>query len=193
MLDEWIRKSEILKGTKDGIPWNRNVKLLLALLVSLGLLALLWPASRENASPNQTSSLGRLQADASARTALTAELQSVLSQVEGAGVVTVSLTTVSDGVKSYARNTRNENRDTRELDTSGGERNIKEDNVVSDVAVSAGKALLIEDKAPEVVGVLVIAKGAADARVKERLTDVTATLLHLYPNQVRVVAGEGGK
>lgn len=192
MLDEWIRKSvepEEAKGKL--IQWNTKVKVLLILLVSVGLLALLWPSSKGNVSP-QISDSAAVQKQGDARAALSSELSSVLSQVEGAGTVQVSLTLASDGVKSYARNTREEQRDTKETDTTGGTRNIREDNVTSDVAVSSGKALLIEDQAPQVVGVLVVAEGATDARIQERLTDVTATLLNLSPNQVRVVARKGG-
>ncbi|MEA1960253.1 MAG: hypothetical protein U9N81_03000 [Bacillota bacterium] len=192
MLDEWIRKSEGKEENNEVFPWKGKTKILLVLLVSVGLLALLWPSSTGKNEQLSTGNQVVRLSNADVKTIMMNELQAILSQVKGAGTVDVSITLASEGEKSYARNTRDEERNTRETDTSGGERDIKEVNVFSDVAVSSGQALLIEDRAPEVVGVLVVAEGAEDARVKEKLTDITVTLLNLYPHQVRVVAREGG-
>ncbi len=190
MLQEWMKK--ISSGNDDKVfaKWEKKGKYLVVVAVSIGLLALLWtpgksvPQEKINA---QIQSIGV----ASAKANLTEELQSILSHVEGAGKVQVSITLSSDGLKNYARNTKNEVRTTQELDRSGGDRSIKEDNQTSDIAVSSGAALLVEDKAPEVVGVLVVADGAQDGLVKEKLTDATCTLLNISPSQVRVLSRKG--
>ena len=191
MLDEWMRKIIEKDKKKVFTNWGKKGKYLVVVAVCLGLLALIWPQGksvpRETAGPESQNSSGVAQA----KTNLAGELQSILSQVEGAGKVQVSLTLTSDGVKSYARNTKNEHRETQEIDRSSGDRNIKEDNQTSDIAVSGGAALLVEDSAPEVVGVLVVADGAQDGLVKEKLTDATVTLLNISPHQVRVVARKG--
>ena len=192
MLEEWIRKITG-KDDKNGlINWGQKGKYLVAAAICLGLLALIWPPG--NSAPNKTTASPAEQSDgvAQAKDKLAGELEDILSQVEGAGKVQVSITLSSDGLKDYARNTKNEHRETEELDNSGGDRNIKEENQTSDIAVSGGAALLVEDKAPEVVGVLVVAEGAQDGLIKEKLTDAAVTLLNISPHQVRVVAGKGG-
>jgi stage III sporulation protein AG len=171
--------------------WGKKGKYLVVVAVCLGLLALIWPQGksvpRETANLVSQNSSGVAQVKAN----LASELENILSQVEGAGKVQVSLTLSSDGLKSYARNTKNERRETQEIDKSGGDRNIKEDNQTSDIAVSGGAALLVEDSAPEVIGVLVVADGAGNGHVKEKLTNATITLLNISPHQVRVVARKG--
>ncbi len=47
---------------------------------------------------------------------------------------------------------------------------------------------MVEQKSPQILGVLVVADGACDPMVKEELTNVTATLLNLSAYQVRVAA-----
>lgn len=105
--------------------------------------------------------------------------------------MSVSISLRSDGLKNYASNTQNEVRETSEQDRNGGDRKIREENMSSDVAVSGGSALLVEEKAPEILGVLVVAEGAGNASVKEELSDATATLLDISPHQVRVLPRKG--
>lgn len=191
MLDEWKRK--ISDNSEQGIwgSWGKKSRYLIVAVVCLGLLTLIWPQS--NSSSPKTAVPANLPAEgvASAKANLAGELEDILSQIEGAGKVQVSITLSSDGLKSYARNTKDDRRETQESASSSGTRTIKEENQSSDIAISGGAALLVEDGAPEVVGVLVVAEGAQDSKVKEQLTDAATTLLNISPYQVRVVARKG--
>ena len=188
MLEEWKRKW----GGDSGTPGGGKYSLyLLAAAVCLGLLALLWPSADTKPVPESALPVSQGGGVNQARAVLAADLERILSQVEGAGTVQVNITLSSDGLKSYARNTKNEHRVTQEVDSVGGDREVIEDNQSSDIAISGGNALLIEDSAPEVVGVLVVAEGAGDNLVKERLTDATTVLLNVPPHQVRVETRKG--
>jgi len=189
--EEWIKKISGDEGKTGWADWGKKSKYLLVILICMGILALIWPQGKSEVQkatlPEGQTSSGVSQAKAN----LANELQTILSQVEGAGKVQVSISLSSDGLKSYARNTKDEKRETQELDRSGSDRNIKENNQSSDIAVSGGSALLVEDRAPEIVGVLVVAEGARNGAVKERLTAATTTLLNISPQQVRVEARKG--
>lgn len=194
MLDEW--KKKITDGSKTVFTgnWGHKSRYLITAAVCLGLLSLIWPQNQSIPTQTQTTtSSASLPAEGvdEAKANLAREMEGILSQVDGAGTVRVSITLRSDGLKSYARNTKNEQRETQELDSNGGDRNIKEDNQSSDIAVSGGSALLLEDCAPEIVGVLIVAEGARNSLVKEQLTDAAVTLLNVSPCQVRVVARKG--
>ncbi|MDD4801717.1 MAG: hypothetical protein PHF24_02065 [Syntrophomonas sp.] len=191
MLDEWIRKITHEEEKKGFIIWGKKGKYLILIVVCLGLLALIWPQGTNIPQVTTEPQIQSNKGVAQAKAFLAAELEEILCQVEGAGKVQVSITLSSDGLKSYARNTTNERRETLEMDRSGSDRNIKEENQASDIAVSGGSALLVEDSAPEIVGVLVVADGAGNGLVKEMLTDATVTLLNISPHQVRVVARKG--
>lgn len=191
MLDEWKRK--LTDNSEQGLwgTWGKKSRYLIVAVVCLGLLTLIWPPS--NSSSPETTTPASLPSEgvALAKANLAGELEDILAQIDGAGKVQVSITLSSDGLKSYARNTKDDRRETAELDKSGLDRNIKEENQSSDIALSGGAALLVEDGAPEVVGVLVVAEGAQDSRIKEQLTDATTTLLNISPYQVRVLARKG--
>jgi len=155
---------------------------------------LIWPVTRseqpkhktlQEASPQITNS----ESDVKFR--LTADLESILSQIEGAGTVKVSITLSSGGVKTYANNIRKESRETEEVDSKGVNKKINEESIVQDLAVSSGSPLLIEEKIPEILGVLVVADGAKIPAVKEKLTNATVTLLNISPHKVRVMSREG--
>ncbi len=61
------------------------------------------------------------------------------------------------------------------------------------MAVSSGNPLLLEEKMPEILGVLIVADGADDPQVKENLTNAASTLLDISPHRVRVMPREGGR
>jgi stage III sporulation protein AG len=189
VLEEWIRGirhdgSE--EGTSGKSKWSRY---LLAILVCIGLLALIWPLGKHE--PAKVTVKSASSSVDQSRAKISQELEGILSQVEGAGQVSVSISLLSDGLKNYASNTKNDVRETSEQDLNGGNRKIREENLSSDVAVSGGSALLVEEKAPLILGVLVVAEGAGNPAVKEELGDATATLLNLSPHQVRVLPRKG--
>lgn len=185
-MEEWIRGIKEEAGEKFSLR-SKKGRYLIVIVVCLGLLALLWPVkTHSGAQPgvsNPTNTTGN-----SIKAQMQTELETILSQVDGAGRVEVRMTLASDGLRNYAVNQQDESRLTEEKDYKGVERTINEQNTSKDLAVSGGESLLIEQKAPEIVGVLVVADGARNPLVKEELTNVTLTMLNLSAHQVRVAA-----
>jgi len=195
MLDEWIRNhSEGGNGKKIWADyWNKKRRYVFLIgVICVGIIALLWPSQPISAPQAVPEKLAYDNSVDLARAQLASELESILSQIDGAGKVQVSITLSSDGKKQYASKTVDEKRDTKEIDRNGGERNIKEENLSTDLAVSGGQAVLIESQAPQVLGVLVVAEGARDVFIREKLSDATATLLNISPHQVRVLPRKEG-
>lgn len=192
MLDEWVRGWN--GGKEGGSIWfkGRKSKYLLVIVICLGLLALLWPVAKtDKKTPAQTERETPSSADIKNRTAV--DLEKILSRIEGAGKVEVSISLASDGSKTYACNTRSEKNTIEERDPKGSSKTTSQENTSHDLAVSGGTPLLLENRAPEVLGVLVVADGAVDARVRERLMNATATLLNVPSHKVRVMPREGGQ
>lgn len=190
MLEEWIRGMTAQDDGKTGFMRGKKAKYLLVILICLGLLVLIWPTtsikpqvSESGASKNSVTAGSTDNTKAQLRD----ELAAILAQVEGAGKVEVSLMLTSEGVKTFAANTRDESRNTHEIDRQGVEKKIVEQNVVQELAVSGGQALLVEQKYPEVVGVLVVADGANDPVIREKLINATATLLNISSYKVEVM------
>lgn len=192
MLEEWIREWKADAGSR---PWLKHFrgKHLLVVLVCLGILALLWPvASTQEAKQAVSDSYQSETGTNALKSQTNAALEGILTQISGAGKVQVSITLASDGSKSYATNTRQEKRTVEEKDVKGGLKTTIEENTSNDLSVSSGNPLLLETRGPEVIGVLVVADGARDAAVREKLMQATATLLDVPLYKVQVMPREGG-
>lgn len=192
MLEEWLRGKGVANENKDGGWWsNRPIsKYIMIGAVCLGLLALIWPMGGSSSSVANREVSAAKADSGSFKSEMIANLEGILSQVDGAGQVEVSISLASDGLKSYASNSRDENREITEGGSPAGSRLTSEETKVRDLAVSSGNPLLVENKTPEVLGVLVVADGANLPEVAERLLEATATLLNISPHQVSVMPRE---
>ncbi|MDD3024557.1 MAG: hypothetical protein PHE26_11730, partial [Syntrophomonadaceae bacterium] len=151
MLDEWIRRGEDSGEFSQRFLKGKKSRYIMVIMICLGLLALLWPVGRvDNAAPLAGSD--KVMPEGTVKAQLTAELEAILSEIDGAGKVEVGLTLSSEGIKSYASNRRDEKRETEESEAQGIKKKSREENLVQDLAVSSGSPLLIEDKFPKVLG-----------------------------------------
>lgn len=105
---------------------------------------------------------------------LEGKLANVLSQVKGAGTVTVNITLENGSTQEHAKNIVRESKVIQEKDTSGGVRTTTETKENEQILVSkengADKPVTVREFKPAIKGVLVIADGAYDSIVKANLT-----------------------
>ena len=128
---------------------------------------------------------------------LSASLESVLSQIEGAGRVSVRVSLAAGNSRKYAADTTTDKTTTVEKDSGGGTRTTTQDNVQQKVDLANNAPVTVQVSRPEVNGVLVVASGAGNAAVREELAQAAAAALGLPLYQVVVlpsapVAGNGG-
>lgn len=97
-------------------------------------------------------------------------LASVLSEIRGAGEVAVFITVASEGEKVIAT-----------------EKIINEDGSVTETPLlSGGEVVVLEEKNPEITGVLIVAEGADDLNVRFNLLEATASVLDIDQSIVKV-------
>lgn len=191
MIEEWMRKdSKDDKGRKWGLD-NNKVKYLLVIIISLGLLALIWPSTKVADNTVHDNISNPTPAASSVKDSITSELEAILGQIDGAGQVSASISLSSEGIKTYASNMREETRDTEEADNRGVKKNTTEHSITRDLAVSSGAPLLIEEKQPEILGVLIVAEGAKNPSIAEKLLNATTTLLNISSHKVTVMPRKG--
>jgi len=191
MLEEWKRIfSDNEQGGKSLFA-DKKTRYILIIMISLGLLALIWPVTNDT-EPIVVEDNNEKPAayGAAKKTQLAVELEKILSQIDGVGQVQVSITLASDGMKTYATNIRTEKRQTEENNESDKKISLEE-STDRTLAVSSGKPLLIEEKTPEILGVLVVADGARVPAVQEKLINATATLLQIPTHRVRAMPRKG--
>ena len=172
-------------------------------LIRLGLLALLGVAlllagGRGAALPQEQTAVAEQAVGAaqeqSTVAALERQLARTLSQIKGAGAVTVQITVNDLGRREYARDLQ---RTERNSNDSGGDSQqqtaeVQEtQTIVQQAGNQGGGALLVEETMPELRGVLIVAEGAGQAKVQEQLLQAAATLLQLSTEQIVVLPGEG--
>ncbi len=197
-MEEWKRENpENEESPQRTKLWQiiRRRELLLALIVTAGVAALLWPAEKDKTAAvsvqSGTMAEGREIPAGDIRQRLTMEVQQILSQIDGIGWVKVCLTLRSDGERTYAINHTEETRENTESGQGGnGIREEKAASVSNDVAVLSGGPLLVENHTPEVAGVLIVAQGASSAVMQQKIVDAVAVLLNISPHRVRVLAGK---
>lgn len=106
---------------------------------------------------------------------LSARLESVLSSIEGAGEVDVFVHVRSDGERVIAM---------QESVSADG-------TIVSEPVLVGGDVVVLEEKKPEITGVLVVAEGAADLSVRFNLLEAVASVLDIDQSIIKVYQGSG--
>lgn len=121
------------------------------------------------------------------------QVSQILSQVQGAGQVMVTVSLESGPEQSYARNATIVKSSIEEKDTSGGTRLTTEANEKTEVVFAQGQggALIIKEMGPQIKGVLVVAEGAKDAEIKAQLSKAVQTMLNMPAHRVMVLPKEG--
>lgn len=126
------------------------------------------------------------------------KLCEMLRQVEGAGRVEVSVRLSSSTRSEYAVNNTTGKKTTQEKDQAGGTRTTTEDTgsgvLVMNRNGSGGEQPVVErETAPQIAGVLVVADGAVDSRVKAKLYEATRVAAGVEPQKILVLPMERRK
>jgi stage III sporulation protein AG len=119
-------------------------------------------------------------------------LKVLLSQMKGVGNVDVMITytTSSENVPAY--DIKKNQSGTQEKDSGGGTRNISQEEYDSTLAYEDSsdggkKPVILKEIEPEVKGVLVVAAGADNAEVRERICGSVMVVLDVPAHKVQVV------
>ncbi|HHU51783.1 MAG TPA: hypothetical protein GXZ36_08200 [Firmicutes bacterium] len=116
-------------------------------------------------------------------------LLSALERIEGVGRVKVDLTYATSAEEEWLFRTHEEKR--KNQDQNGGtvlEWRSEKDPVLRRQRDGVEEPIRVRTMAPKIAGVLVVAEGAADAIVREKLWQATATVLGIPLHRVMVVA-----
>lgn len=121
---------------------------------------------------------------------LQSDLKNILGQIDGVGDVDVMITFYSVEEKEIAYNTNESNSTTSENDSEGGER-ITEQVNKDQTAIMVDKEgtnepLILTENYPEIKGVIIVAKGASNPKVKYKLMKGVESTLDLPSYKVMV-------
>ncbi|MTI70186.1 MAG: stage III sporulation protein AG [Firmicutes bacterium] len=116
------------------------------------------------------------------------KLENILSQMKGVGQVKVMVTFKDTAERIPALNTTKSEEISNEEDAQGGTRKVTREESSKQVVVSneSESLVIIKEVNPEVRGVIVIAEGAENIKVKERLYSAVKTVLGIPGNRVEI-------
>lgn len=113
-------------------------------------------------------------------------LEKILKKINGAGDVSVFISIDGGGEKVLARDSKNkysrESEENAELITD--EEN--EQKIVLSGKGSAAEPYIIEERRPEITGVIVVAEGAADEKVRLEIYEAVKALYGMSPHRIKV-------
>lgn len=178
---------------------SKQQYLLLGALAILGVVLLLFGSGDKDTA--QTSLTQPAAVNTSAQqtdyiSALEQKLARTLSQIQNAGNVTVQISAKNTGRKEYAVDTQRTGRTSNEENGDTRQTSIEEQEQITIVQQNHNgvqQALVVEETMPEIIGVLVVASGACDAAVQERLIHAVSAVLQIPLYQIMVVPGEEQK
>lgn len=124
-------------------------------------------------------------------------LETALSQMEGVGKAKVMITLEDSGETIVEKDVPLQTSTTKEQDSGGGIRQIQdysstESTVFYTDAEGRQVPYVVRESAPKVTGVVVIAQGAGNAKVKEQITRLLEALFDVEAHKVIVVKMKTG-
>lgn len=142
-------------------------------------------------TPSETVKSAPVQSSRSYEEILEAKLSNILSQVRGAGAVSVNVMLESSSTQEHAKNLVKETKTIQEKDTAGGLRTTTETKENQQILVGkengTDKPVMVREIKPPIKGVLVIAEGAYDSNVKANLTKAVEAGLGIPSYKITVL------
>lgn len=197
-----------IEGEAEDLKQPKLKRIGFLLIIGLiGVLLLLLSFSPKLGSPSGTQAdLGRTGSDRVLTTAgpggsslaedevrLERRIAEILTQVQGAGRVSVKVTFDVGRMYDYAENQTHEENMSRESDTGGITRETSQTRKSDEIVITQDRATGIAVPVvrnftePKIQGVLVVADGAKDVKVQRALIEAVTTLLDIPYHKVAVL------
>lgn len=118
------------------------------------------------------------------------KLKNILSQIEGAGYVDVMVSYLNSGEQIPMYDSSQNVMVTNEEDTAGGKRkteqNTNENNIIYDEKNNVRTPVIAKVVMPEILGVVVVAEGAREAKVKESIINAVGAVVEVSMHRIQV-------
>ncbi|WP_035571601.1 hypothetical protein [Halonatronum saccharophilum] len=184
------------KGGSDNKEASYRKYLMIALILGVGLMLIgdLFIPDKPDSNESIREKSTIASRDITPEEEIEERLKAILSKVQGSGRVDVKVTLDNSGNYTYARNYHDSNQDVSEEDSSGGIRSTNQyDNRREVIVLSQGgeeRALVKREVKPEIRGVMVVAEGANDSRIKSDLFNAVRVGLGVPSHKITILSKE---
>lgn len=169
-LKDFFKK---LKGVK-------NIELIVAGIVCVIVLAVYFSASLFPKKETEQTAAATFSEYAAA---VEQKLAKILSEIKGAGKVSVMITYESGVELVYAYST-----DTQTNSSSDGAKETSVTYEKNTIVVSGGQPVVVKEIMPLIKGVVVVAEGATNVNVKLDIIKAVTALLEIAPSRIEIFA-----
>jgi len=190
-----VLKKDVLNSINERIKNIKNTEIV-ALILVVAIILIMYPSLFGDREESLESLEDSGQIEGMAIDELSSEereeerLERKLSVIDGAGMVEVLITYRAGRETIVAKHTVESSTDTEEADAEGGVRNVLQQSKEIQPVIIDGRdgrePMILKELTPEVKGVIVIAEGARDVRVRMELLRAVRTVLEVNANQVEV-------
>lgn len=205
----WLKK--LFKPGNDDKPKDKNFQGYLLLLLAIGIAFMIISnllhsqSSTENAVPvlgpnnseeKDAAVFGQKKLDGASEiadyeAAYENQLKETLENIIGVEDVTVMINLDATETKVLEKNTIVQSQQTDEVDREGGKRNVEDMSRDEQVVIVRNgdqeTPIILKTKKPEIRGVLVVAKGADNLKVKQMVIEAVTRVLDVPNHRVSVL------
>lgn len=193
---KWMRQTiNKIKGGKI-----KKDQIFIVFLAGVLLLVIALPSGKKDEKESQESSSAGIRKSREDEnedayvTQMETRLEEILSQVDGAGEVSVMITLKSSSEKVVEKDVQAEEENVTETDSQGGNRvttssNHGESTVYDGQSADGQTPYISKELSPEVEGVVVIAQGGDDAVVVKNITEAIQALFGIDTHKIRIMKG----
>lgn len=190
-IENLISETEGSEKKKSKFNWTKlisgkNLKIIVLLIICLICLIIFlkMDSSDKKSSTSTTSTSSIYKTTVEYSDILESKLESVLSQIKGAGNVKVMITLEGSPELVYAMdsNEKASNTQNGSTTTSSSTPIIVETN-------GSSEPLILTEKLPKVKGVVVVSTGASDIAIKLDILNSVSTLLDISIDKINVLKG----
>lgn len=167
---------EKLKQIFAKIKSVKNIEIIIGLVI-IAVMIIIY--SNVSAAKEKTEAAS--DGEATLTENLETRLADILGEIEGAGEVKVMITYAGTGDKITAETTN-----THTTTTNGSTSSTTTTTTTSSPILSGSDVVILQEKMPEIKGVIVVAEGAGDVKVKLKLMQATATVLGINANSIQI-------
>ena len=177
-----VELKKLLKNKKI----NNLIIVLLVILFILLAFNILFPKEKENTYDEEIKQSVEVNKNKEYEEKEKKELIDILKSIQGVGEVEVKINFESDEVKvpAYEKNTQVSK--TEETDVNGGKRINNQTNDSTSVVMATDKPYILQTYKPKVIGIVVVAEGASDSKIKHEIEAAVSSLYALPANKGNV-------
>lgn len=180
-----------MQEDKPEKPWDKlkkikNIEVIIGIFI-LAIILLVYAATTDGKkSAPVTASATDSYAETEDR------LEKLLSEVDGAGDVSVMIT-YSGTKKVVTAESVEQTSNTKSDNSAGSSYTVTTTTSETSPVLSGGNAVILQELNPDVVGVVIVAEGARDIGVRLELLRLTATALNVDESVIAISAAKTGK